>query len=98
MLKVERNALTTFYGNNETDKEKLKNLNTALKNLSTNPDFILLVKTYTKEEVDELSFTAQINLENRAYYFEQILNRKAFERYLEEILSFVDPDEVGENN
>jgi len=62
----------------------------AVERLMDNEDFKLVYKYYTVDDPEIAMMNAVADPENRAMYFERILNRKAFQAFIEEALAFVE--------
>ena len=76
-------------------REQAKELHYAAKRLMDNPDFRKIYEHYTVQTVLEEASKASYATEHRPVLFESILNRKAFESYIKELLSIKPEDLEG---
>ena len=71
-------------------------LHESVVRLMNNPDFIRIYEHYTVQTVLEEASKASYAAEHRPVLFESILNRKAFEAYIKELLSIRPEDLVDD--
>ena len=72
-------------------------LHEAIVRLMNNPDFIRIYEHYTIQTVLEEASKASYAAEHRPMLFESILNRKAFESYIKELLSIKPEDLIDDD-
>ena len=96
---IDLNKFVNGYVNEEEvrqAREQAKELHEAIVRLMENPDFIKIYTHYTVQTVLEDATKASYATEHRPVLFESILNRKAFEAYVKELLS-IRPEDLTDD-
>jgi len=78
-------------------REQAKELHESVVRLMNNDDFLRIYEHYTVQTVLEDASKASYAAEHRPVLFESILNRKAFEAYIKELLSIKPEDLVDDD-